>query len=34
MVPSPRRYGPGRNTAYLQRRTQTLLARMNAVTVP
>lgn len=34
MVPSPRRYGPGRNTAYLQRRTQTLLARMNAVSVP
>jgi monofunctional glycosyltransferase len=34
MVPSPRRYGPGGNTAYLQRRTQTLLARMNAVRVP
>ena len=34
MVPSPRRYGPGDNTAYLQRRTQTLLARMNAVRVP
>jgi monofunctional biosynthetic peptidoglycan transglycosylase len=34
MVPSPRRYDPGRNTAYLQRRTQTLLARMNAVRVP
>ena len=34
MIPSPRRYGPGRNTAYLQRRTQTLLARMNAVRVP
>lgn len=34
MVPSPRRYGPGHNTAYLQRRTQTLLARMNAVRVP
>ena len=34
MVPSPRRYGPGRNTAYLQRRTQTLLARMNAVRIP
>ena len=34
MVPSPRRYGPGRNTAYLQRRTQTLMARMNAVRVP
>jgi monofunctional biosynthetic peptidoglycan transglycosylase len=34
MVPSPRRYGAGANTAYLQRRTQTLLARMNAVRVP
>ena len=34
MVPSPRRYGPGDNTAYLQRRTQTLLARMNGVRVP
>ena len=34
MIPSPRRYGPGQNTAYLQRRTQTLLARMNAVRVP
>jgi len=34
MVPSPRRYDPGRSTAYLQRRTQTLLARMNAVRVP
>ena len=34
MVPSPRRYAPGQNTAYLQRRTQTLLARMNAVRVP
>ena len=34
MIPSPRRYGPGRNTAYLQRRTQTLLARMNAVRIP
>lgn len=34
MVPSPRRYAPGQNTAYLQRRTQALLARMNAVRVP
>jgi monofunctional biosynthetic peptidoglycan transglycosylase len=34
MVPSPRRYGPGHNTAYLQRRTHTLLARMHAVRVP
>jgi monofunctional biosynthetic peptidoglycan transglycosylase len=34
MVPSPRSYGPGRNTAYLQRRTATILARMNQVRVP
>ena len=34
IVPSPRRYAPGRTTAYVQRRTQTLLARMNAVRVP
>ena len=34
MIPSPRRYGPGANTAYLQRRTQTLMARMNSVRVP
>jgi len=34
MVPSPRRYGPGANTAYLQRRTQILLARMGLVRVP
>ena len=34
MVPSPRRYGPGADTAYLQRRTQVLLARMHAVRVP
>jgi monofunctional biosynthetic peptidoglycan transglycosylase len=34
MVPNPRKYGPGQNTAYLQRRTGTLLARMNAVRVP
>jgi len=34
MVPSPRSYGPGQNTDYLQRRTQVLLARMNAVRVP
>ncbi|MGP1609656.1 MAG: monofunctional biosynthetic peptidoglycan transglycosylase, partial [Burkholderiales bacterium] len=27
IVPSPRRYGPGSNTSYLQRRTQTILAR-------
>jgi len=34
MVPSPRRYRPGRNTAYLERRTATILARMNGVRVP
>jgi monofunctional biosynthetic peptidoglycan transglycosylase len=34
MVPSPRRYSAGQNTAYLQRRTQTLLARMPQVRVP
>ncbi|MDB5905177.1 MAG: mtgA [Betaproteobacteria bacterium] len=34
MVPSPRRYSPGRNTAYLERRTATILARMNGVRVP
>src|SRR6185436_14268462 len=34
MVPHPRRYRAGANTAYLQQRTQVLLARMNAVRVP
>ena len=34
MVPSPRRYGPGHHTAYLERRTSTILARMNSVRVP
>jgi len=34
IVPSPRRYGPSSNTAYLQRRTQIIQARMNAVQVP
>lgn len=34
MVPSPRRYTPGRHTAYLDRRTATILARMNGVRVP
>ena len=34
MVPSPRSYGPGRTTPYLQRRTATILARMNQVRVP
>ena len=34
IVPSPRRYGPASDTAYLQRRTQTLLARMNGAQIP
>jgi monofunctional biosynthetic peptidoglycan transglycosylase len=34
MVPSPRRYSAGQTTSYLQRRTATLLARMNSVRVP
>lgn len=34
MVPSPRRYGPGSETAYLQRRTEVIRARMNAAPVP
>lgn len=34
MVPNPRKYGPGATTPYLQRRTATLLGRMNAVRVP
>ena len=34
MVPSPRKYGPGQRTAYLERRTATIGARMNAVRIP
>ena len=34
MVPSPRRYGPGYETAYLQRRTDIILSRMPAAPVP
>src|SRR4030095_16251638 len=34
MVPSPRRYGPGSDTAYLQRRTEIIRARMSAAAVP
>jgi len=34
MVPSPTRYRPGRETAYLQRRTEIILSRMNAASVP
>ncbi|MBI3937234.1 MAG: monofunctional biosynthetic peptidoglycan transglycosylase [Betaproteobacteria bacterium] len=34
MVPSPRRYSAGRETPYLARRAEVILARMNAVQVP
>jgi monofunctional biosynthetic peptidoglycan transglycosylase len=34
MVPSPRRYAPGRDTAYLQRRAEIILSRMSAAHVP
>lgn len=34
MVPSPRRYRPGSETPYLQKRTEVILSRMNAVAVP
>ena len=34
MVPSPRRYAPGSDTAYLQRRTEIILSRMSAAAVP
>lgn len=34
ILPSPRRYAPGSNTAYLQRRAATILARMQDVAVP
>jgi monofunctional biosynthetic peptidoglycan transglycosylase len=34
MVPSPRRYTAGRETPYLQRRTEIILARMSAAAVP
>ncbi len=34
MVPSPRRYSPGSDTPYLQKRTEIILSRMNAVAVP
>jgi len=34
MVPSPRRYIPGHETAYLQRRVEIILARMNSAQVP
>jgi len=34
MVPSPRRYVPGRETAYLQRRVEIIQSRMNAAQLP
>jgi monofunctional biosynthetic peptidoglycan transglycosylase len=34
MVPSPRRYTPGKHTAYLDHRAATILARMSAVRLP
>jgi monofunctional glycosyltransferase len=34
MVPSPRRYSAGRETAYLQRRADTILSRMGSANVP
>ena len=34
MVPSPRRYGRGAETPYLQRRIEIILARMNSAAVP
>lgn len=34
MVPSPRRYGPGKETAYLQRRAEVIGARMAGAQVP
>jgi monofunctional biosynthetic peptidoglycan transglycosylase len=34
MVPSPRRYGPGANTAYLRQRTSIIFARLHLVRAP
>jgi monofunctional biosynthetic peptidoglycan transglycosylase len=34
ILPSPRQYGPGANTSYLQRRTNVILARMSSATLP
>lgn len=34
MVPSPRRYGSGSETPYLQKRTEIIMARMHAAPVP
>jgi monofunctional biosynthetic peptidoglycan transglycosylase len=34
MVPSPRRYRPGVDTPYLQKRTEIILSRMGAVALP
>jgi monofunctional biosynthetic peptidoglycan transglycosylase len=34
MVPSPRRYAPGHETPYLEKRTEIILGRMAMVAVP
>jgi len=34
MIPSPRRYGPGRETPYIAGRAATILARMSSAQVP
>jgi monofunctional biosynthetic peptidoglycan transglycosylase len=34
MVPSPRRYKPGTETPYLQKRTEIILSRMNTAALP
>jgi monofunctional biosynthetic peptidoglycan transglycosylase len=34
MVPSPRRYSQGRETPYLQKRTELILSRMNSADIP
>ena len=34
MAPSPRRYGPGANTAYLRKRTAIINARAHGVRLP
>src|SRR5205085_5818706 len=34
MVPSPRRYGPGVNTGYLNQRTSMIYARAQGVRIP
>src|SRR6185503_4863611 len=34
ILPSPRRYGPGRSTPYISRRIETILSRMPAAQIP